>query len=110
MNKYLKNFTNLITELDKKSNKKGHTEFYKMCIAQEFDSCYVEKNKLTTEQEEWLIDEIYDFYISNDYNSINSIVNAFINTILKFGDINIFQSEYDLNYSKTYDKIIENII
>lgn len=110
MNKYLDSFKKLITELDNKTNQNGCAEFYKMCIAQEFDCCDVQDLGLTQENEEWLIEEMYDFYISNDFNSINAIVNAFIKTIWQFGNINIFKSEYDLNYSKTYDKIVEKII
>ena len=111
MNKYLKKFNEVIDQFNKELNGSingGYALFNKLIIANEFDCCWTEE--LTDEQEEWLIEEVYDFYISNDYNSISSIVNAYIRTIAELDGItNLVALEKD-NPAELRDKIIWNIV
>lgn len=112
MNKYLKKFNEVIEILNKETDSQnqnaGYTLFWKLLIANELDCCW-SKEELTEQQEEWLIECIYDFYMSVDYSSIGGITNAYINTINQLNGIETLMKLEKENPAELRDKIIWNI-
>lgn len=112
MNKYLKTFNKIIDILKNEENTElessGYSLLWKTLIANELDCCWSEE-ELTAEQEEWLIESIYEFYMSVDYSSIGGITNAYIRTINNLGGIKNLMELENNNPAELRDKIIWNI-
>nr|DAT76270.1 MAG TPA: hypothetical protein [Caudoviricetes sp.] len=115
MNKYLAKRNELAKELEKEFNKRDYEIFTEMEIANELDGLldndYLEFNfNLTTEQQEELIEIIYDFYMECESNvSVYSAVKAVLQTITEFDSYLEFKGKYETDYSNTYDKIVWNL-
>lgn len=115
MNKYLAKRTELANELEKEFNKRDYEIFTEMEIANELDGLlnndYLDFDfNLTDEQQEGLIEIIYDFYMGCDSDeSIYNTTKAVLKTITEFGSYLKFKGEYETNYSNTYDKIVWNL-
>lgn len=115
MNKYLAKRIELAKELEKEFNKRDYEIFTEIEIANELDGLlennYLEFNfNLTDEQQEELIEIIYDFYMDCDSDkSIYSSTSAVLKTIKEFGSYLEFKGKYETDYSNTYDKIVWNL-
>lgn len=119
LNKYLKSYNKIIKMLKQDYNVEyGFEIFYKIRIALEVDNLLEElpfgndmQLELTIEQEEKLIDIIYDIYMSTD-DTLTELEcsKAVFKTIQHDFAKNfiLFESSYDTEYTKTFDKIIEN--
>lgn len=116
MNKYLAKRIELAKELEKEFNKHDFEIFTEMEIANELDGllnndCLSFNFDLTDEQQEELIEIIYDFYMDCDSDkSIYSSTSAVLNTIKEFGSYLEFKGKYETDYSNTYDKIVWNLV
>lgn len=117
LNKYLKSYNKIIKMLKQDYNVEyGFEVFYKIRIALEVDTILeeipfgsIEEIELTTEQEEKLIDIIYDIYMSTDDTLtefecskavFKTIENDFGNNFVEF------DANYETKYQETFDKII----
>lgn len=117
LNKYLKSYNKIIKMLKQDYNVEyGFEVFYKIRIALEVDNLLEElpfgndmQLELTTEQEEKLIDIIYDIYMSTDDTLtefecskavFKTIENDFGNNFVEF------DANYETKYQETFDKII----
>lgn len=115
MNKYLAKRIELAKELEKEFNKRDYEIFTEMEIANELDNlidndCLGFDFDLTDEQQEDLIEIIYDFYMECESDvSVYSVVRAVLQTITEFGSYLEFKGKYETNYSNTKDKIIWNL-
>lgn len=108
MNKYLTKRIELAKELEKEFNKRDYEIFTKMEIANELDGLF--SFSLTDEQQEELIEIIYDFYMECESDvSVYSAVRAVLKTITEFDSYFEFKGKYETDYSNTYDKIIWNL-
>lgn len=116
MNKYLAKRNEIANELEKEFNKRDYEIFTEMEIANELDGlldndCLGFNFDLTDEQQEELIEIIYDFYMDCDSDkSIYSSTSAVLNTIKEFGSYLEFKGKYETDYSNTYDKIVWNLV
>lgn len=113
MNKYLAKRIELAKELEKEFNKHDFEIFTEMEIANELGNLLENEEynlKLTDDQQETLIEIIYDFYIETDNDiSVYSSVKATLKTIIEFGSYLEFKGKYETDYSNTYDKIVWNL-
>lgn len=117
INKYMKSYNKIIKILKQDYNVEyGFEIFYKIRIALEVDNILEElpfgndmQLELTTEQEEKLIDIIYDIYMSSDDSLtefecskavFKTIENDFGNNFIEF------DANYETKYKETFDKII----
>ena len=115
MNKYLAKRIELGKELEKEFNKRDYEIFTEMEIANELDGLldndYLDFDfNLTDEQQEEVIEIIYDFYMEQESDvSIYSATKAVLETITEFDSYLEFKSKYETDYSNTYDKIVWNL-
>lgn len=114
MNKYLTKRTELAKQLEKEFNKRDYEIFTEMEIANELDGLLDNDLdfdfNLTDEQQEELIEIIYDVYMECESDvSVYSIVKAVLKTITEFGSYLEFKGKYETDYSNTYDKIVWNL-
>ena len=109
MNKYLKRYNELIKELEKE-NDNGCSFLTRMLIAEEFD-CYIggyyENLELTEEQEEYLINVIYDYYIDTDDMNIFYATRSVVDVFVEYENFETFKKEYEdeEKYLEILDKI-----
>lgn len=113
MNKYLTKRKELAMELEKEFNKRDYEIFTEMEIANELDGLLENEEynfELTDEQQETLIEIIYDLYMDceNDL-TIYAMTKAILKTIIDCGSYLEFNGKYETDYSHTYDKIIWNL-
>lgn len=117
LNKYLKSYNKIIKMLKQDYNVEyGFEIFYKIRIALEVDNILEElpfgndmQLKLTTEQEEKLIDIIYDIYMSSDDSLTEMECSKAVFKTIQHDfakDFISFELSYDTEYTKTFDKII----
>lgn len=113
MNKYLAKRIELAKELEKELNKRDYEIFTEMEIANELDNLFENEEyniELTDEQQEELIEIIYDFYMECESDvSVYSVVKAVLQTITEFDSYLEFKGKYETDYSNTYDKIVWNL-
>ena len=115
MNKYLAKRIELGKELEKEFNKRDYEIFTEMEIANELDNLidndYLDFDfNLTDEQQEELIEIIYDFYMEcENAVSIYLAVKAVLKTITEFGSYLEFKGKYETDYLHTYNKIVWNL-
>lgn len=107
MNKYLKKF-NEISE-----NVGGYTELTRCLIADEFDcyygGYYEDENygELTAEQEEYLINIIYDYYIDTEDINLFRATKGVVDTLLGYSSFEEFKKDYE--DEEKYSQIMDNI-
>ena len=112
MNKYLQKCNELTKQLSEEFKESGYSVISKLQIAEEINNFlenweeFKELN-LTDDQQENLINIVYDFYMNleND-EGIFIPTKAVMFTMLEYGDYFTFVGEYETNYSKVYDKLI----
>lgn len=110
MNKYLAKRIELAKELEEEFNKKDYEIFTELEIANELEGFIGNEEfdiALTDEEQENVIEIIYDIYIDSDSDvSTYTALKAVLKTIEEFGSYLEFKGKYETEYSKTYDKII----
>lgn len=114
MNKYLKEYNKILDSFKKNKDKCSEYEYLAKClIADEFDNYFNgyyddERYKdLTAEQEEYLINAIYDYYIGADDMSYFGATKGFVDTFLNYNSFEKFKKDYE-NEEK-YIKIIDDV-
>ena len=114
MNKYLKEYNEILDKFIDNEDKCSAYEYLAKCkVADEFD-CYFNGyydddryKELTAEQEEYLINVIYDYYIDTDDMSIFRATKGVIDTFLNYNSFEDFKKDYEKE--ETYIKIIDDI-
>lgn len=111
MNKYLKTYKEIENLASNKLNEPSYCAITKCLIANECESIldWDEYNniQLTEEQQEKLIDIIYDFAIDlEEDNGTFKPTYAVTKTLAEYGNYFDFIGEYETNFSKIYDKFI----
>lgn len=113
MNKYLAKRIELAKELEEEFNKRDYEIFTELEIANELEGFIGNEEfdiALTDEEQENVIEIIYDIYIDSDSDkSIYSSTSAVLNTVKEFGSYLEFKGKYETDYSNTYDKIVWNL-
>lgn len=109
MNKYLTKRNELEKILEKEFDESGYSVFEKMNIAVEVENVLewddFKNFNITDEQQENIIDIIYDFYLScEDNTGLFKLTKAILFTMLDYGTYFDFIGAYETNYSKVYDK------
>lgn len=109
MNKYLTRFNKLLDELNKETDYNGYEVLPKMEIADYFqDNFYSINNdmELTDEQEELVIDIIYDYYIDLPYDKMSeySATNCVSYAISEYNSFEEFYKDYTDNYEEIIEK------
>lgn len=112
MNKYLKKFNDIITDLETENKGYGYDMLSKILIADEFNNYYGQNANLilTPEQEEIMIEIIHNFYLETD-GDINyfTCTNAICDTFRNYTSFEAFYDDYKASPNKFYSNIsIEN--
>ena len=107
MNKYLKKYNEITEKVG------GYMELAKCLIADEFD-CYFggyydddRYKELTKEQEEYLINIIYDYYIDTEDMNYFRATKGVVDTFLNYNSFEEFKKDYE--DEEKYVKIMDDI-
>ena len=114
MNKYLKEHNKILDSFKDNDDNCGNYEYLAKCmIAEEFD-CYFggyydddRYKELTDEQEEYLIQIIYDYYIDTEDMNYFRATKGVVDTFVNYNSFEEFKKDYE-NEEK-YVEIMDNI-
>ena len=114
MNKYLKKYNEILDSLIKNDDNCASYVYMAKCyIADEFDSYFSgyydddRYKELTKEQEEYLINVIYDYYINTEDMDYFRATKGVVNTLLNYNSFEEFKKDFE-NEEK-YAEIMDDI-